>query len=186
MQESRKQQNVNTGPAIPSEPDADTSGVPARVDGEGPAARSETDQEQATPERAGDENEIVGGVYVISVAARLLDMHPQTLRKYERVGLVVPTRSIGMLRLYSTEDIVRLRLIKHMVDNLGMNLAGVEFALNLLNRMMKLRERVKAMSRRGALQKSIEKEVEEMLIELVGMAPQDPRGTEEQPRSESR
>ena len=113
-------------------------------------------------------------------------MHPQTLRKYERVGLVVPTRSIGMLRLYSTEDIVRLRLIKHMVDNLGMNLAGVEFALNLLNRMMKLRERVKAMSRRGALQKSIEKEVEEMLIELVGMAPQDPRGAEEQPRSESR
>lgn len=150
-----------------------------------PPDQGSAEQEQQGPTTQGDDVEVSGGVYVISVAARILEMHPQTLRKYERVGLVVPSRSIGMLRLYSTEDIVRLRLIKHMVDNLGMNLAGVEFALNLLNRMIKLRERVKAMSRRDALQKSIEKEVEEMLVELVGIAPQDTRGAEEQPRSES-
>ena len=69
------------------------------------------------------------GVYVISVAARILDMHPQTLRKYERVGLVLPSRTGGMSRLYSDEDIARLQLIKHLVDNLGLNLAGVKVAM---------------------------------------------------------
>ncbi len=86
------------------------------------------------------------GVYVISVAARLLHVHPQTLRKYERVGLVVPNRSMGMLRLYSAEDIVRLRLIKYMVDDLRMNLAGVEFALNFLNKVMGLRQMIRDMA----------------------------------------
>ena len=65
------------------------------------------------------------GLYVISVAARLLEMHPQTLRKYERAGLVRPSRTVGMLRLYSEEDIVRLRLIKHLVGDLGLNISGV-------------------------------------------------------------
>ena len=64
------------------------------------------------------------GVYVISVAARLLEMHPQTLRKYERLGLVQPARTIGMLRLYSEEDLYQLRLIRHMEERLGLNLAG--------------------------------------------------------------
>ena len=128
---------------------------------------------------------MTGGVYVISVAARILEMHPQTLRKYERVGLVIPSRSIGMLRLYSIEDIVRLRLIKHMVDNLGMNLAGVEFALKLLSRMIKLRERIEETSRVDALYNSIVKEVEEMLVELAGIAPRDDSGAEEQSRRES-
>ena len=67
------------------------------------------------------------GVYVISVAARLLEMHPQTLRKYERLGLVQPARTIGMLRLYSDEDLYQLRLIRHMEESLGLNLAGVEW-----------------------------------------------------------
>lgn len=168
MQRFSQRPEINTGRgAVPRQP-ADSGGPPARQERNAPP-----DQANPSPPSAGDESVAVGGVYVISVAARLLDMHPQTLRKYERVGLVIPTRSIGMLRLYSTEDIVRLRLIKHMVDNLGMNLAGVEFALNLLNRMMKLRERVKAMSRADALQMSIEKEVEEMLGELVGILQQD-------------
>ena len=56
------------------------------------------------------------GVYIISVAARLLAMHPQTLRKYERLGLVRPSRTIGMLRLYSQEDIEKLRLIRHLEE----------------------------------------------------------------------
>ena len=184
MQRPSQRREVNTGRgAIPHQP-AESGGPPARRDRNAPADQAADDQANPSPPNPGDESGAVGGVYVISVAARLLEMHPQTLRKYERVGLVVPTRSIGMLRLYSTEDIVRLRLIKHMVDNLGMNLAGVEFALNLLNRMMKLRERVKAMSREDALQRSIEKEVEEMLGELVGIVPQVSADAQEQPRSE--
>ena len=79
------------------------------------------------------------GLYVISVAARLLEMHPQTLRKYERVGLVRPSRTVGMLRLYSEEDIVRLRLIKHLVGDLGLNMAGVELSLNMFNQVLKMR-----------------------------------------------
>ena len=76
------------------------------------------------------------GLYVISVAARLLAMHPQTLRKYERAGLISPTRTVGMLRLYSEEDIVRLRLIKHLVDDLGLNIAGVNLVLTLFDKLI--------------------------------------------------
>ena len=84
------------------------------------------------------ETELVG-VYIISVAARMLEMHPQTLRKYERLGLVRPSRTVGMLRLYSEEDIVRLRLIKHLVGEMGLNLAGVEVALAMFNQMLRLK-----------------------------------------------
>ena len=66
-------------------------------------------------------------------------MHPQTLRKYERAGLVRPSRTVGMLRLYSEEDIVRLRLIKHLVGEMGLNLAGVEVALAMFNQMLRLK-----------------------------------------------
>ena len=77
----------------------------------------------------------VAGVYIISVAARILDMHPQTLRKYERLGLINPGRTVGMLRLYSREDIRKVFLIRHLMENLGLNLAGVEFALNLVENL---------------------------------------------------
>ena len=87
----------------------------------------------------GDEIIPVEGIYVISVAARLLEMHPQTLRKYERVGLVRPSRTVGMLRLYSEEDMVRLRLIKHLVGGLGLNIAGVELALGMFNQIIRMR-----------------------------------------------
>ena len=82
------------------------------------------------------------GVYVISVAARILDMHPQTLRKYERVGLIMPSRTRGMSRLYSDEDIARLKLIKHLVENLGLNHAGVHLAMELFNRMVRMRRQM--------------------------------------------
>lgn len=82
------------------------------------------------------------GVYVISVAARILDMHPQTLRKYERVGLIMPSRTSGMSRLYSDEDIARLKLIKHLVDNLGLNHAGVHLAMELFNQMIRMRRQI--------------------------------------------
>lgn len=80
--------------------------------------------------------ETLPGVYIISVAARLLEMHPQTLRKYERLRLVHPSRTVGMLRLYSEEDISRLRMIKHLVEERGMNLAGVEMALDVVERLL--------------------------------------------------
>ena len=75
------------------------------------------------------------GVYIISVAARLLAMHPQTLRKYERLGLVRPSRTEGMLRLYSEEDLARLRMIRFLVEQQRMNLAGVEMALRMVNQL---------------------------------------------------
>ena len=89
--------------------------------------------------RASRAPEEVKGVYIISVAARILSMHPQTLRKYERIGLVRPSRTVGMLRLYSEEDIARLRLIKHLVGDLGLNLAGVQLALELFNHLWEVR-----------------------------------------------
>jgi len=70
-------------------------------------------------------------LYLISVAARMLGMHPQTLRKYERLGLVQPSRTIGSMRVYSQEEIERLRLIKRLVDELGINLAGVQRLLSV-------------------------------------------------------
>ena len=74
---------------------------------------------------------VIGDFYLISMAARELGMHPQTLRKYERLGLVQPGRTIGSMRVYSHEEIERLRLIKHLVDELGINLAGVQRLLSV-------------------------------------------------------
>src|SRR4030081_1899458 len=70
-------------------------------------------------------------LYVISVAARLVQLHPTDLRKYERVGFLEPSRTPGRTRLYSLEDIRRLRQIKRLVEEREMNLAGVQMALNL-------------------------------------------------------
>ena len=82
----------------------------------------------------------IEGVYVISVASKMLSMHPQTLRKYERVGLVRPSRTDGMLRLYSQDDIARLKLIKYLVDDLGLNLAGVRLILNIFNDLLDVKK----------------------------------------------
>jgi MerR family transcriptional regulator/heat shock protein HspR len=82
------------------------------------------------------------GLYIISVAARILSMHPQTLRKYERVGLVRPSRTVGMLRLYSEEDIAKLRVIKRLVDELRLNLAGVEMAIAVFDRLSAARSQM--------------------------------------------
>jgi MerR family transcriptional regulator/heat shock protein HspR len=74
----------------------------------------------------------------ISVAARMLSMHPQTLRKYERLGLVQPARTIGSMRLYSTQEIARLRLIKELVEDAGVNLAGVQRLLAVAEGLQRL------------------------------------------------
>ena len=70
-------------------------------------------------------------LHLISSAAELLDMHPQTLRKYERLGLVQPLRTLGSMRVYSAEELERLRLIKFLVDEAGINLAGVQRLLSI-------------------------------------------------------
>ena len=106
------------------------------------------------------------GLYIISVAARLLEMHPQTLRKYEKVGLVRPSRTMGMLRLYSQQDITRLRLIKHLVDDLGMNLAGVEFVLGLFHRLRDAHKRVEALEEEKSLKELVGQEFD-LLLEMM-------------------
>ncbi|MBI3965576.1 MAG: helix-turn-helix transcriptional regulator [Chloroflexi bacterium] len=76
--------------------------------------------------------------YVISVAAKLLNMHPQTLRYYERLGLIKPGRSDGRIRLYSQSDIDRLAQIRRLMTDLGVNLAGVEVIMHLTQRIREL------------------------------------------------
>lgn len=85
----------------------------------------------------------------ISMAARMLDMHPQTLRKYERLGLIQPTRTMGSMRLYSREEIERLRFIKRLVDQEGVNLAGVQRLLSAAEVM----RRIGPLIRQGALER---------------------------------
>ena len=99
------------------------------------------------------------GVYIISVAARILDMHPQTLRKYERLGLISPGRTLGMLRLFSSEDIRKLRLIRHLVGHLGLNLAGVELALSMVDNLLHLKERLAALTEGTPLETEVEQEI---------------------------
>jgi MerR family transcriptional regulator, heat shock protein HspR len=78
-------------------------------------------------------------LFFISMAARHLGMHPQTLRKYERLGLVRPTRTIGSVRVYTRDEIERLRAIKYLVDELGINLAGVQRLLSVAEIVGRLR-----------------------------------------------
>ena len=72
--------------------------------------------------------------YFIGVVAEITEMHPQTLRHYERIGLVTPSRSPGNVRMFSQEDIERVRLIQRLTSELGVNLAGVEVVLNMRDR----------------------------------------------------
>jgi MerR family transcriptional regulator/heat shock protein HspR len=77
-------------------------------------------------------------LYMISVAAKLCELHPQTLRMYERLGLVRPARVSRKNRMYSEADIERLRQIQHLTQDMGVNLAGVEVILDLLERMQRM------------------------------------------------
>jgi MerR family transcriptional regulator/heat shock protein HspR len=97
----------------------------------------------------------------------MLSMHPQTLRKYERIGLVRPSRTGGMLRLYSQEDIAKLKLIKYLVDDLGLNLAGVQLILNIFNDLLDLKkgnEILKGMQLKVFLENKLQK-----LFETLGL-----------------
>jgi MerR family transcriptional regulator/heat shock protein HspR len=83
--------------------------------------------------------------FVISVAARLLNVHPQTLRYYERAGLISPSRSRGNIRLYSSRDIERAQQIKRLIEDLGVNLAGVEVIMKLTERMREMEQELESL-----------------------------------------
>src|SRR6476620_5020185 len=83
--------------------------------------------------------------FVISVAARLLNVHPQTLRYYERAGLISPSRSRGNIRLYSTRDTERAQQIKRLIEDHGVNLAGVEVIMKLTERMREMEQELEAL-----------------------------------------
>ena len=91
-----------------------------------------------TTERRRDEMPDDEPCYVISVAARMVGLHGQSLRNYERVGLIRPGRSRGRVRLYSDADIQHVRNIQRLVQDLGVNLAGVEVIMNMRGRMQRM------------------------------------------------
>jgi MerR family transcriptional regulator/heat shock protein HspR len=86
--------------------------------------------------------------YMISIAAELVGMHPQTLRVYEQKGLVRPKRTAGNTRLYSEQDIERLQLIQRLTTKLGLNLAGVELVLRLEDELNRAQARIERLERR--------------------------------------
>src|SRR5215211_7600912 len=101
------------------------------------------------------------GVYMISVAAELAGMHPQTLRIYEARGLIAPKRSAGKTRLYSQEDVDRLRRIQELTSELGMNLAGVEKVFELEEELEKMRARMtKLQAKTTELEQEMAEELE--------------------------
>ena len=102
------------------------------------------------------------GVYVMRVASMLTGMHPQTLRKYERAGLLSPSRS-KTLRMYSDEDIARLGVIKHLVDEVGLNLAGVELALKLQATLLNIKKELTPADLISRLRERLVKLLYEML-----------------------
>jgi MerR family transcriptional regulator/heat shock protein HspR len=85
--------------------------------------------------------------FVISVAARMVGLHAQTLRYYERVGLIWPSRTVGRQRLYSVADIERLNRIKTLTEDMGVNLAGAEVAMKLMARIEELESEVRELTR---------------------------------------
>lgn len=109
-------------------------------------------------------------LYLISVAARMLDMHPQTLRKYERLGLVRPLRTLGSMRVYTAEELERLRVIKQLVDEQGINLAGVQRLLEIAEVVQKLRPMLAdAPRRRGDdLRREVSQQMDE-IARILGM-----------------
>jgi MerR family transcriptional regulator/heat shock protein HspR len=121
------------------------------------------------------------GVFMISVAAELAEMHPQTLRMYEARGLIRPKRSPKNTRLYSQADVERLRRIQQMTGEEGLNLAGVETVLELERRLERLRSEMARMRKRAAeMESRMAEELERLRKslggELVPYGAYEPRG----------
>ena len=84
--------------------------------------------------------------FIISIAARMVGVHAQTLRYYERVGLIWPSRSVGRQRLYSMADLERIRRVRTLTDEMGVNLAGAEVALKLMGRIENLEQQMELLT----------------------------------------
>jgi MerR family transcriptional regulator, heat shock protein HspR len=131
--------------------------------------------------RAGSERiDSKRGVFMISVAAELAEMHPQTLRMYEARGLITPQRSAGKTRLYSQADVERLRKIQQMTDE-GLNLAGVETVLEMERQLERARTELTRMRRRAAeaekrMLEEIERVRRSLRAELVPYGAYEPGG----------
>lgn len=113
--------------------------------------------------------------YMISVAAELVGMHPQTLRIYEQKGLVRPKRTAGNTRLYSDEDVDRLRLIQRLTSEIGLNLAGVERVLHLEDEIARMHRRLERMERE--MREAIEQVHRSYRRDLVIYKPPQPPAT---------
>jgi MerR family transcriptional regulator/heat shock protein HspR len=103
--------------------------------------------------------------YVISVAARMIGIEAHTLRYYERLGLVQPERSSGNIRLYSEEDVERLRHVKALMSDCGVNLAGVEVALRLMQRMKEMQQQLEEMERK--IDELAEGEMDDVMEDII-------------------
>ena len=103
--------------------------------------------------------------YVISVAARMIGIEAHTLRYYERLGLVQPERSSGNIRLYSEEDVDRLCYIKALMSDCGINLAGVEVALRLMQRMKEMQQQLEEMQRK--IKMIAEDEIKDIIEDII-------------------
>lgn len=132
----------------------------------GPASNKSREPQIAQQNGASEGLDGLPGVYIISVAARILEMHPQTLRKYERLGLITPYRTVGMLRLYSWEDIQKLRLIRYLMDTLGLNLAGVELAMGIVDNLVNLNKRLGESAEGTPFKKEIQQEINQIFRNL--------------------
>ena len=106
-------------------------------------------------------------LYLISVAARMLGMHPQTLRKYERLGLVQPPRTLGSMRVYTRQEIERLRVIKHLVDDAGVNLAGVQRLLSIAEVVERMRGLLDEATSHAEARQRLDRELE-LLARILG------------------
>jgi MerR family transcriptional regulator/heat shock protein HspR len=126
------------------------------------------------------------GVYMISVAAELAGMHPQTLRIYETRGLITPKRSPKNTRLYSQEDVDRLRRIQELTSELGMNLAGVERVFELEEQIERMQRRMRNLERHARrVQEELQKEVERVRRSLkYELVPYEPPSQALMPRQD--
>tara|TARA_B100001013_G_C24591221_1_gene434882 strand:+ start:397 stop:906 length:510 start_codon:yes stop_codon:yes gene_type:complete len=143
----------------------EASSIPIRIKPSNVSLQSARSRKSSPKHRSKDDD--FQGVYIISVAARILRTHPQTLRKYERIGLVRPSRTLGMLRLYSKEDIDKLRLIRYLESELGLNLAGVEVVLKLLSSLQQVSTLLENIAENDALGEIIGEELQKILNSLV-------------------
>jgi MerR family transcriptional regulator, heat shock protein HspR len=135
--------------------------------------RSRSEERKEAAERLDEER----GVFMISVAAELAEMHPQTLRMYEARGLITPKRSPKNTRLYSQSDVERLRRIQRMTSEEGLNLAGVETVLELERRVEQMRAQIARMRKRAAeMEKQLRSSLGGELVPYGAYEPEQPGG----------